>query len=89
MAQHVTATQNTCGPNYSAYSPDDLGYLQAIVDELLTGLIESGDYAVRGDGKENLKRALTRALFAIARPGERDAVSLKRRTMRSLLPPIR
>ena len=83
MAQIETANPNTRGLNTSVFSSEDLSFLQMIVDELLAGLIASGDSVVQGDGREALKSDLARAIFASARPGERDAASLKRRVMGS------
>ena len=47
------------------------------------GLIASGDNVVQGGGREALKTDLARPIFASARPGERDAASLKQLVMRS------
>ena len=83
VAQIETANPNTRGLNTSVFSSEDLSFLQMIVDELLAGLIASGDNVVQGDGREALKRDLARTIFASARPGERDAASLKQLVMRS------
>ena len=83
MAQIETANPNTRGLNTTVFSSEDLSFLQVIVDELLAGLIASGDSIIQGDGREALKRDLARAIFASARPGERDAASLKQLVMRS------
>ena len=85
MAQIESANPNTRGLNTSVFSSEDLSFLQMIVDDLLAGLIASGDSIVQGGGREALKRDLARAIFASARPGERDAASLKRRVMGSRL----
>jgi hypothetical protein len=81
VAQTEAVNQNTRGVNTSAFNSEDLSFLQVIVDELLAGLIESGDRAVQGSSREALKRDLAKAVFASARPGERDPASLKRRVM--------
>ena len=83
MAQIETANPNTRGLNTSVFSSEDLSFLQMIVDELLAGLIASGDSIVQGGGREALKTDLARTIFASARPGERDAASLKQLVMRS------
>ena len=83
VAQIGTVNPNTSGLNTSVFSSEDLSFLQMLLDELLTGLIASGDDVVQGDGREALKRDLARTIFASARPGERDAASLKQLVMRS------
>ena len=83
MAQIETANPNTRGLNTSVFSSEDLSFLQMIVDQLLASLIASGDNVVQGDGREAPKRDLARRIFASARPGERDAASLKQRVLRS------
>ena len=83
MAQIEPANPNTRGLNTLVFSSEDLSFLQMMVDELLAGLIASGDNVIQGDGREALKRDLARRIFAIARPGERDAASLKQLVMRS------
>ena len=86
MAQIETANPNTRDLNTFVFSSEDLSFLQLIVYELLAGLIASGDYVAHGDGREALKRDLARTIFASARPGERDAASLKQLVMRSRMP---
>ena len=79
VAQIETANPNTRGLDASVFSSEDLSFLQVVVEELLEGLLSSGDYFVQGDSREALKKALAKAVFACAHPGERDAASLKRR----------
>jgi len=86
MAQIEIANPNTRDLNTFVFSSEDLSFFQLIVEELLAGLIASGDYVAHGDGREALKRDLARAIFASARPGERDAASLKQLVMRSRMP---
>ena len=83
MAQIETANPNTRGINTSVFSSEGVSFLQMIVDQLLAGLIASGDNVVQGGGREALKTDLARTIFASARPGERDAASLKQRVLRS------
>ena len=85
MAQIETPNPNTRDIHSSAFSSEDLSFLQMIVDELLTGLIEGGDGVVQGASREALKSDLGRAVFASAHPGERDAAVLKVRVMGSRL----
>jgi len=82
MAQIEAANLNTCGVGTSAFDSEDLSFLQVGVDELLAGIIAE-DSNVQGKSKEVLKRDLAKAVFASARPGERDAASLKRRVKQS------
>ena len=83
MAPIETANPNTRDLAASAFTSEDLSFFEMIVDELLAGLIESGDDVVRGESRVALKTALARTLFANAFPGERDAAALKRRVMGS------
>ena len=82
MAQIEAANLNTCGVDTSAFDSEDLSFLQVVVDELLAAIIAEGSN-VQGKSKEVLKRDLAKAVFAIARPGERDAASLNRRVKQS------
>ena len=82
MAQIEAANLNTCGVGTSAFDSEDLSFLQVVVDELLAGIIAE-DSNVQGKSKEVLKRDLAKAVFASARPGERDAASLKRQVKQS------
>ena len=67
VAQLETPNPNTSAINAYAFNSEDLSFLQMIVDELLVGLIESGDRVAQGESREALKRDLARAVFASAR----------------------
>ena len=71
---------NADGPYFEL---DDLKFLQQFTEELIEELVESGDYLMQ----ESLKLQLKRLVIANARPGERDAASLRIRVLPSLFEP--
>jgi hypothetical protein len=78
-----TDNANTRYSNTLIFTSEDLSFFHMIVDELLAGLIANGEGGLQGDGGEALKRDLARTILASARPGKRDAASLKQLVMRA------